>query len=279
MNSELQEKLEVACQAVRTAGEFLLQNRFTPLKKYMKNFEENDFATQLDISTEKVIKDILLVKYPDIPIIGEETGLTGKENAKETWFVDPLDGTKAFFQGNVGFTSVSVALTTTQEVLVGAVYNPFTDTLYSATKDSSSTINNHLINKNIFPEKLSDSRFILDFSSKLPLALKKRLLELELENLFSRIFRYEGSIAQHLCFIGSGVHHAGLFWGQNKGHFWDIGAGLLICRQAGLKITDFQGNDITPKSNNFSQIILGSKTAHSELLKVVEDLLPLSVNK
>lgn len=276
MNSELLEKLDVACQAVRTAGEFLLQNRFTALKKFMKG-DEGDFATQLDLSTEKVIKDILRVKYPEIPIIGEETGLTGKEHAKEIWFVDPLDGTKAFFQGNVGFTAVSVALTTSKEVLVGAVYNPFTDTLYSATKDSPSTINNHPIDRNLFPEKLSESRIILDFSDKLPLPLRKALLELELNDTFSRIFRYEGSIAQHLCLIGSGVHQAGLFWGKNKGHFWDIGASLLICRQSGLVITDFQGNDITPNSNIFSQIIIGSKSAHSDLINVVKDLIPLEI--
>jgi myo-inositol-1(or 4)-monophosphatase len=275
MNSELQNKLDVACQAVRTAGEFLLQNRFTALKKYMKG-DDGDFATELDLSTEKVIKDILQVKYPDIPIIGEETGLTGKKQGKEIWFVDPLDGTKAFFQGNVAFTSVSVALTTSEEVLVGAVFNPFTDTLYAATKDSKTTVNNHEVNSGLFPDTLTESRMILDFSSKLPTALKKSLLELELSETFSRIFRYEGSVAQHLCLIGSGVHHGGIFWGKsNKGHFWDIGAGILICRQAGLEITDFQGNMITSESENFAQILVSSKSAHEELLDIIKELRPL----
>ncbi|MFW9927811.1 MAG: inositol monophosphatase family protein [Candidatus Thorarchaeota archaeon] len=275
MEKELQEKLDVACQAVKTAGEYLLQNRFTALIKYMKG-NEGDFATQLDLSTEKVIKDILLVKFPDIPIIGEETGRTGFGTSEEMWFVDPLDGTKAFFQGNIAFTAVSIALTRKNEVILGVVFNPFTDTLYVATKQSPTTVNGVLVDQELFPKKLNQSRIVLDFSSSLPIPLKRALLELELDNVFSRIFRYEGSVAQHLCLIGSGVHHAGLFWGPpNKGHYWDIGAGILICKQAGLTITDFEGNEITSLSKNFAQIITGSKETHSELLDLVKKLAPL----
>ena len=276
--NDIEYKLDIAIKAARTGGEFLVQNRFAVLQKFMKG-EEGDFATYLDLSVEKIIKNIFLTTFPEIPIIGEETGLSGQKPEKDTdqcWYIDPLDGTKAFFRGNVAFVSISIALATKNEILLGVVYNPFTQTIYSATSNSTTLINGRSITASSFPEKLSQARIILDFSPKLPVSLRRVLLEQELDNTFNRVFRYEGSIAQHLALISSGVHHGGLFWGtSDKGNFWDIGAAALICKQAKIEMTNFFGNPLTPSSTDFGHIIAGPKLLYQALKDFVQPLLSL----
>ncbi|HKZ40892.1 MAG TPA: inositol monophosphatase [Candidatus Hodarchaeales archaeon] len=275
MNLELEMRLVVAREAVKAAGMILLQNRFEVFKKLAKG-NYGDFTTELDLELEKIIKDTLLTGFPSIPVIGEETGLTGGETSEEVWYVDPLDGTKAFFKGNVAFVSVSICLVRRNNVSIGVVFNPFTDTLYAATSETPTTINDLLPNGGLFSSQLSDSRIILDFSRLLSEELKKSLVSLELEGSIARVFRYEGSVAQHLCLIAAGVHDGGIFWGKGeKGNFWDIGAGLLICQQVGLEITDFNGERIRPTSQTFSQIIVGSKAVHKQLLELVTKLQTL----
>ena len=152
---DIEHKLEIAIKAARTGGEYLVQNRFTVLQKFMKG-EEGDFATQLDLSVEKIIKDIFLVNFPEIPILGEETGLSGvksEKNSDQCWYIDPLDGTKAFFRGNVAFVSISISLATKNELLIGVIYNPFTNTLYSATYNTETLINGTPITNVNFPDK------------------------------------------------------------------------------------------------------------------------------
>lgn len=271
----MDEKLQIAIQAVKTGGKLLRDNRHTPLEKKMKS--HNDFATQLDIECEDVIKKILLEHFPDIPIVAEESGLTKQKgtNKKSSsfWYVDPLDGTKAFFNGNIAFTTISISLASSKGAKIAVIYNPFTDTLYTASTSSPAQINGHDIIQSNSELPLKDSKIILDFSSRLPDKLQQSLLLLELEKKFNRIFRYEGSVAQHLCLIGSGVHDGGLFWNmRRKGNYYDIGAALFFCEKAGLTVTNFNGKKITPRSKYFSEILVAPKQAHKEMLQLITEL-------
>lgn len=246
----------------------------------IKEKKKDDFVTNLDVESENIIRSIIKKNNPNARIIGEEGGEEGTDSL--IWFVDPLDGTGAFIRGNLGFVSVSVAVfdSNTNEVLAGAIYNPFTEMLYSASTGESSKLNKNS-NLESSSKSLAKAKILLDISEKHPFELRKALSP---DNShLGRILRYDGSFAQHMCLIASGALDGGIFWGTgDKGTFWDLAAALIICKEAGLKVTDLLGNDLSYSSPFYDQIIVGPVKLHSDLLrwvKLVSDENNIKINQ
>ncbi|MHA2362898.1 MAG: inositol monophosphatase family protein [Candidatus Hodarchaeales archaeon] len=240
---------------------------------------KGDFVTNIDIETEKIIRKAILKKFPNTRIMGEEEGVQGK-GEDILWFIDPLDGTGAFIRRNYAFVAVSVAVVDqkTKEVLAGAICNPFTEMIYSAESGMDVAVFNGNKFHTPIPPKLNKARILIDFSDLHPTALRKALGCADVNNIIGRVLRYDGSIAQHFCLIANGSLHGGIFWGigKGKGNFWDIGAALLICQQAGLMVTDLSGADITYTNDFFDQIIAAPSPLHEEILQWIDELQPLS---
>ena len=91
--------------------------------------------TEADLAAHHLIADRLKALTPSIPILSEEDVQTfnGANEAGYYWLVDPLDGTKEFIKRNGEFT-VNIALIYLGQPVLGVVYAPAVDTLYSAAR-------------------------------------------------------------------------------------------------------------------------------------------------
>src|SRR4030067_1800203 len=95
----------------------------------------HDFVTAADLAVDKFLIEHLKERFPEIPILTEETA-EGDINrfAKEEilWIIDPLDGTANFSRGDVNF-SISVALVEKGNPLLGVIFCPISSRLFWTT--------------------------------------------------------------------------------------------------------------------------------------------------
>ncbi len=265
--------LDVAEQSVKIAGSFLRLMSFEDLQIFDKGID--DVVTTFDLESERIITNNIKMYFPEHQIRAEESSESAASEIKEGeifWYVDPLDGTKAFTKGQFAFVSLSVAARDSKGLVAAAVYNPFTDMLYSASRTSLG-----LLNDNPIPPRrevpLSDARMLIDFSGRLPCGLRTILATADLTGKIGRIFRFDGSIAQHLALIAQGTLDGGVFWGSGrKGDYWDIAGALLLLEKMNVKVTNLMGEEIVPSSEIFDQLIIASPKLHEELLIWVEKL-------
>jgi myo-inositol-1(or 4)-monophosphatase len=258
-------------QAAKMAGSFLRLLSFEGLQIFRKG--KSDVVTNFDMESERLIKNHILMHFPDHIIQAEESKIdmtTLPDNI--IWFIDPLDGTKAFLRGNFAFVSMSIAAWDKSGVLAGVVYNPFTDMLYSAAKEGEVRLNgNTLPPPRTCPIK--KARLLIDFSSRLSDPLKKELAIADLTGTIGRSYRLGGGISQHLMLIAQGTLNGGLFWGAGrKGQFWDIAAAAIILDRLGLKFTNLEGKPIHPSDEVFDQLIIAAPKLHKQMIDWVAEL-------
>ncbi|KAL8682845.1 MAG: hypothetical protein Q9186_001174 [Xanthomendoza sp. 1 TL-2023] len=93
----------------------------------------SDLVTETDKAVEDLISSTCQSEYPDYTFLGEETSKSGRLTASPTFVVDPIDGTTNFVHAHP-YISISMAFVKDFKPLVGVVYNPFTQHLYTAIK-------------------------------------------------------------------------------------------------------------------------------------------------
>jgi myo-inositol-1(or 4)-monophosphatase len=143
MNTQNSTKKEllIAKRAAKEAGIFLLNN-----KNFLNNtlFSTNrDIKLQADITSEKIVKDIILAESK-FPILAEESGMSSKEISDTFWVVDPLDGT-ANYSRDIPLCCVSIALISNLKPILGVVYDFTSDNLYEGSIHSSACLNDEEI--------------------------------------------------------------------------------------------------------------------------------------
>ena len=94
--------------------------------------------TRADLASHELITAELSSRWPDIPILSEESAdipWETRQNWQQYWLVDPLDGTKEFINHNGEFT-VNIALIRDHQPIMGIVHVPVTDTSYFGARGS-----------------------------------------------------------------------------------------------------------------------------------------------
>ena len=173
----------------------------------------SDFVTNSDLKTEKIIIEELTKGRPDYSIISEENGVKNNKDNKNTWIIDPIDGTINFLHGIPHFAT-SIALKHNDEIISGLIFDPIKDEMFYAEKDNGAFLNNKRIRvskKNNIKECLFATSGIIDKKME-----------------FS--YRKSGSAALDMAYIACG-RYDGYF--QKNLHLWDIAAGLILVREAG----------------------------------------------
>ncbi len=141
MSQALHPMLNIAVKAARSAGAII--NRaaldIDLLKVNTKN--PNDFVTEVDHASERVIIDTLLEAYPGHGILAEESGRThGARHSDYVWIIDPLDGTTNFIHGLPTY-AVSIALAHRGQVQQAVVYDPARNDMFYASKGRGAFLN------------------------------------------------------------------------------------------------------------------------------------------
>ena len=243
MNS-ISSNLNIMIKASEKASKVLIRDYGEIEKLQVSKKGAADFVTNADLKVEKIIIDELKKARPDFSFISEENGVKKNNNTKNTWIIDPIDGTINFLHGIPHF-AISIALEIDNEIKSALIHDPIKNEMFFAEKNNGAFFNNHRV-------RVSNKSDIEDclFSSDQD-GLKFIYPSLNM--------RSTGCSALDLAYVGSG-RLDGFF--HNKINLWDIAAGILIVTEAG-GIT----NDFTEYDYDNINIRAASSTIYKEMTK------------
>ena len=223
-----------------------------------------DIVTEGDKASEAVIVPALHKAFPDHYIFSEEGGGSGAplEAAKYRWYIDPLDGTTNF-ANNIPYFSVSMAMADRNNTpLVGVVYNPVHQELFTAAQGFGTTLNEKSLRVS-GADSLSKAILCTGFPYTRATNQDNNLREWGAFLPIVRDLRRFGSAALDLCFVAAGRFDG--FW---EGHLnpWDCMAGILCVREAGGIVTDYAGGEANLLG---AELIASNKQLHPQIMEVI----------
>jgi myo-inositol-1(or 4)-monophosphatase len=216
--------LATATDAARQAGALLRANYGGVLG--INELKQYDIKLELDVRSQELITAILLHSFPDHAIYGEE-GIAGNQASDHQWIVDPIDGTVNYFYGIPHFC-VSIALRVAGEIVLGVIYDPMLDELFTGRKGAVPTLNGQPITVSGRGE-MADAMMTVGFSKNRESidAGLRRFKEL----LFQvRKTRMLGSAALAMAYVACGRLDAYI---EEVISLWDVAAGIIIVETAG----------------------------------------------
>ncbi|MCB9451292.1 MAG: inositol monophosphatase [Anaerolineaceae bacterium] len=251
----------------RQAGAILLHYFDQPHQENTK-MTNIDMVTEADTAAEAVIVAALREAFPDHHIVGEEGGGMGApaETADYFWYVDPLDGTTNY-ANNLPIFSVSMALAGRDaHPLVGVVYNPVADEMFSAVRGGGATLNGRPLQVSTKPTlqaSLLGSGFPYDKATDPDNNLNRWGAFL----VRSRGLRRLGSAALDMCYVASGRFDG--YW-EGKMNRWDFLAGMLCVLEAGGRVTDYSGGEGDTLMSG-KQVLASNGLIHDQMLAVIRE--------
>ncbi len=218
-----------------------------------------DYVSQADKRAEEIIFNELKRARPDYSFLMEESGAVEGTDPQHRWVIDPLDGTTNFLHGLPMF-SVSIALERQGQYVAGVVYNPAMDELYTAERGGGAFLNDRRL-RVANRTRLTDC-VIGTGVPHLGRGHHGNYL-LELRNIMGEVsgIRRLGSAALDLAYVAAGRFDG--FW-EDALKPWDIGAGIVLIREAGGFVTDRNGR---MDGLDGSSIIAGNELIYRALLK------------
>ncbi len=252
--------VNIAVRAARRAGELMIRqlNRLETLEITEKN--RNEYVTEVDHMAEDAIIEVIYDHYPEHSILAEERGQQGDHEYQ--WIIDPLDGTTNYIHGFPVF-SVSIAVAHKGQLEHGVVYDPLRQEIFSASRGQGAQLDGRKIRVS--------KRDRMDYSliaTGFPYRANKKHLDDYLEMLKCVIttsagIRRPGSAALDLCYVAAGRVDG--FWELGL-NIWDIAAGALMIKEAGGRISDYQGADTYLESGD---VVAGNPKIYAGLSKLL----------
>lgn len=245
----------------------ILRTKLAQPIKQMTKSSAVDIVTEADQEAEVFISRELLRLYPEHHLVGEEGGGQGTspETAEYHWYVDPIDGTTNFASGVPHFCT-SIALTDAdRQPLVGVIYDPLRDELYTAIKGEGAKLNGKpmqvtqtdtLLNSVIasgFPyTKHTDP----DNNTAQWAEFTKRV----------RGIRRTGSAALDFAYVAAGRFDG--YWEQRLSP-WDALAGVLLVQEAGGIVSDYQGGN-RPQWDERGRFVASNGHIHQLMIDILK---------
>jgi myo-inositol-1(or 4)-monophosphatase len=269
--SDAEELLGLAIEAARMAGALLLERERTGAEAEISSKSTpTDLVSEADLASERAIRELLATRRPYDGFVGEEGGSSVASESGLSWIVDPLDGTVNFLFG-IPQWCVSVAVADDSEVLAGVVYDPNRDELFSATRGGAAQLQGpdrttalHTREAAVGPSAASarDSGALGSAMVATGLYYDARVRAAQakvLARLVDRVrdIRRFGSAALDLAWTAAGRYDAYYERGVQR---WDVAAGALICREAGLSVVELAPDGDLPAG------ILAARPALAERL-------------
>lgn len=234
MQLDLSQTLEFTVELARRAGEIHLSYfRGNNLDIHTKS-NVSDVVTRADKESEAFLISRIRERFPDHAILGEETG-KHSGNTAYLWVIDPLDGTNNYSQGLPVFT-VSIGLQYQGKTVLGVVYAPYFDELYTAVKGQGAFMNGkklQVAGKTDLAHSVLGTGFPYDKGVN-PVNNISNVASI-LPQL--RGIRRMGSAAYDLCCVAAGFLDG--YWELGLGA-WDMCAGALMVEEAGGIVKSFR---------------------------------------
>ena len=228
--------LNIMVNAAIRAGKSLTRS-FGEIEKLQVSLKgPADYVSEADRRSEAMIFEDLQKARPDYGFLLEEGGVVEGTDNSNKWIVDPLDGTTNFLHGIPHFC-ISIGLERDRDIYAGVIYDPINDQMFWAEQGKGAFLNERRI-------RVSSRKNPTDclFATGMPFSDREGHKEFlkQIENVMavSSGVRRSGSAALDMAYVAAGRYDG--FW--EKGiKPWDIAAGIVLIREAGGLITDFQG--------------------------------------
>ncbi len=250
--------LKVAVTAAKQSGKIFKQYFGKPKEVKKKNGDPRNLVTEIDFKLEQLIKKQIQAAFAGHSIMGEEFGFVDNlSNRDFCWYIDPIDGTSNFIQG-LPLCCISIALWDKKGPLVGVVYNPMLNELYSAIRDRGAYLNGKKL-------RVTGTKTVGEALGCIGWVERENGVK-----LFAKIIRACRKVrglatsALQTALVGAGVLD---FYVTRDLHIWDFAAAVLIVTEAGGRVTDFQGKPLSAKSLN---VVVSNKKIHRQLLKIIK---------
>ena len=225
-------------KACRKASKILIRD-FGEIENLQVSLKgPGDFVTNCDKKVEKILIDELLKARPSYSILSEEIGEINNDDSFK-WIIDPIDGTSNFLHGVPHF-AISVGLEHNKEIICGIIYDPIKDEMFTAEKGNGSYLNNQRMRVSS-RSKLEDCMI---FTGGPKRDAKNRELALKEYYKFSikvlTPIRKLGSASLDMAYVAAGRCDGFL---QRNLNYWDVAAGIILVKEAGGFVTDFNGEN------------------------------------
>jgi len=225
--------LKLAINASLKAGEIIMQYYCDDYEIKEKGYHNP--VTTADKEADSYLKSTLMSARPQYGWLSEETvDSKNRLNKEKVWIVDPLDGTKEFIEGVPQFV-VSIALVEKGIPIIGVLHNPVTKETFHAAKGEGAYLNQGQYRCSI--KDSTRDMVILNSRSETRRGLwepyKKHFKEL----------RPIGSVAYKMGLTAIGK--ADIFATLRPKNEWDICAGTCLINEAGGKVINLNGKEIT----------------------------------
>jgi myo-inositol-1(or 4)-monophosphatase len=212
MNS-ISANLNIMIKASEKASKTLIRDFGEIEKLQVSKKGPADFVSNADIKAEKIIIEELKKAKPNYSILSEENGYDEQKDKKNTWIIDPIDGTINFLHGIPHF-AISIALRSNDEIISGLIYDPIKNEMFYAEKNNGAFLNNHRIKvskKNQINECLFVTGGKINFEPDIS-------------------YRKSGCAALDMAYLACGRYDG---YYQHDLNLWDIAAGIILVKEAG----------------------------------------------
>ena len=189
-------------------------------------------VTEADLAADAVLHKGLLTLLPGAGWLSEETVDEPTRLSRDhVWIVDPIDGTREYVEGVDQF-AISVALAEKGVPVLAVLLNPATNQLLCSVRGQGVTLNGQVLGR-------AKTR---PLAGATLLASRTESKRGEFEPFRERMHvRDVGSTAWKLGLVASGEGHA--YFTRKPRNEWDIAAGVMLCREAGVLVTDLDGSE------------------------------------
>jgi myo-inositol-1(or 4)-monophosphatase len=223
---------------------------------------DRDYATELDFSVERQVRQFLADATPDIGFLGEEDGGTDGDGLWRT--LDPIDGTVNFAH-HMPLCAISLALMSSDQPVLGVIDLPFLGDRYTAVQGRGARKNNEPIHVSNC-ERLADAVVAIgDYAVGEGSTEKNRQRLALTEALAGSVLRVRmlGSAAIDLAWVAEGKLDASITLSNQP---WDMAAGVVLTREAGAEV---RGGDGTAYALRASAVIASPPPLWPDLKNIV----------
>ena len=221
-----------------------------------------DLVTEFDKRSEEVILPFIQKEFPGHAILAEESGHHYSASEYQ-WVIDPLDGTTNFAHG-IPIFSVSIALLKNNFPIVGIVYDPLRDEMFSAEIGRGAMLNDQPIQVSTHVE-LGQAVLSTGFPYDIQTNPQNNFAHFVHLQRRTRAVRHLGSAALDCTWTAMGRLDGYWEFGVKP---WDVGAGALIVREAGGRVTNADGNEDFLST---ASIVVSNGLLHESLLRLLSE--------
>jgi myo-inositol-1(or 4)-monophosphatase len=255
--------LELAAHAARQAAQVIRRAAASPDALEVRAKRPNDFVTQIDLASERMIVDTLLGACPTHAVRSEESGEPhGAPGADHEWIVDPIDGTNNFIHGYPNY-AVSIALAVRGRTEVGVVLDVTRDELFAALRGQGAWLGAQRLAVSR-RATLAEAMVANTVPVRPGMAFERHMAMIAAVIGQVSALRRSGSAAIDLAWVAAGRCDAMFDRGLNA---WDVAAGALLIEEAGGVVSTFTGGADFVEAR---ECLAANPALHAELARILQ---------